>query len=742
MIKISRRDFLKLGAVGGAGLLLAVYFRTGGEVVKAETEVWDDAPGVFQPNAWLRIDSAGAVTVRINHSEMGQGITTGLAMILAEELDADWGKVAVEIAPAESVYKNPAFRVQMTGDSTSTRTSWDILRKAGAAARFMLVQAAAGAWSVSASECRTEKGQVIHPPSGKSAGYGQLAASAAQVPVPENVALKTPDEFKLIGQEIPRLDTLIKTTGAAVFGMDVQMDGLLNAVIVRPPTLGASAKSWDAGLVTSLPGVRQVVQVDAGIAVVADTFWQAQQAASVLSVEWTEGNASLSSKAIREEWRRLAETEEGQNRFQVGSPLAVMEEAQRVIEAVYELPYQAHATPEPMNCTAHVHDGKCEIWAPTQNQDAAQEVAARLTGLSYEQVEIRTTFLGGGFGRRIHVDYVAEAVQVAQAVGKPVKVIWTREDDLRHDRFRPGSYNVIKAGLDANGKIIALTHKLVGADYMAEGLTVLMPSMLPYGIPRGVRNLASSAFNGVAPIIIPGAKALEGAEELPYAIEHMQVNYVKSDPGIPMGLWRSVAFSVNTFVVESFLDEIAAATGQDPFKLREQLLANSPRRKRVLQLAAEKVNWGQRPSENVYQGISALDFQGAMLAMVADVSVTGGKVKIHRIVVALDCGIVINPKLVRAQMESGVVFGLTAALKSEITVEKGQVEQSNFHDFCLLRMDEMPQVEVYLVPSAEPPLGVGEAAVALTAPAVANAIFAATGKRVRRLPINGDELVG
>lgn len=734
MKKLSRRDFLKLGVVGGAGLLLAVYFRTGGEVVKAETDVWDDVPGVFQPNAWLRIDGAGAVTVRINHSEMGQGITTGLAMILAEELDADWDKVSVEIAPAESVYKNPAFRVQMTGDSTSTRTSWDILRQAGAAARLMLVQAAAGAWSVPASECHTEKGQVIHSPSGESAGYGQLVSLASQLPVPENVALKTPAEFKLIGQNIPRLDTLIKTTGAAVFGMDVQLPGLLNAVIVRPPTLGATVQRWDDSKVLQADGVWHVVQIDAGIAVVADTFWRANKAAELLDVEWTEGNVSLSSKAVREEWIRLAETEEGRNRFQVGTPLEVMEEAQRVIEAAYEIPYQAHATPEPMNCTAYIHDDKCEIWAPTQNQDAAQEVAARLTGLSYEQVEIHTTFLGGGFGRRIHVDYVAEAVQVAQAVGKPVKVIWTREDDMRHGVYRPGSYNIIKAGLDVNGNITAWLHKIVGADYMAEGLTVLMPSMLPYGFPRGVRNMASSAFNGVAPRVIPGAKALEGAEELPYGIEHMQVNFINADPGIPMGFWRSVAYSVNNFVVESFLDEIAVETGQSPLALREQLLANSPRLKNVLQLAAEKANWGQSPAD-VYQGIAALDFQGAMLAMVAEVSVSDRKVKVHRIVVAVDCGIVVNPRQVIAQMESGVAFGLTAALKSQITVEHGQVEQSNFHNFKLLRMDEMPNVEVVLVPSDQPPLGVGESVVPLVAPSVANAIFAATGKRIRKLPI-------
>ena len=743
MRKLSRRDFLKLGAVGGAGLLLAVYFRTGGEVVKAETDVWDDSLVAFQPNAWLRINHQGAVTVRINHSEMGQGITTGLAMILAEELDADWSKVSVEIAPTEAVYKNPMFRVQMTGDSTSTRSSWDILRQAGAAARLMLVQAAASAWAVPVSECRTEKGQVIHSPSGESAGYGQLVSLASQLPVPENVALKTPAEFKLIRQSLPRLDTLVKTTGAAIFGMDVQVSGMLEAYVLRPPTLGAVIQNWDSALAESLPGVRHVLEIDAGIAVVADTFWQAQQAASAMQVKWTDGEVSLSSETMSREWGELARTEEGQNRFQVGTPEETIQGAARVIEAIYELPYQAHATPEPMNCTASVRDGKCEVWAPTQNQDASQEVAARVTGLAYEDIEIHTTFLGGGFGRRLYADYVKDAVHISQAIGKPVKVIWTREDDMRHDFYRPGSYNIIRAGLDSTGKIIAWLHKIVAPDYMADGLTVLIPSMLPYSVPRAARNLASSAFNTVAPLIIPGAKALEGAEELPYAIEHMQVNYVNVNPAIPKGFWRSVAFSVNTFIVESFLDEIAAETGQDSLALREQLLVNSPRLKNVLQLAAEKANWGHPSSAEIYQGIAALNFQDAMLAMVAEVSVDGkGAVKVHRVVIAVDCGLVINPKLVTAQMESGVAFGLTATLKSQITIKDGQIEQSNFHDFKLLRMNEMPDVEVHIVPNDQPPLGVGESAVALVAPAVCNAVFAATGKRIHTLPIDFKELAG
>ncbi|CAG0959418.1 xanthine dehydrogenase YagR molybdenum-binding subunit [Anaerolineae bacterium] len=741
MTTISRRNFLKLGVLGGTALLLGVYLGTGGELVKGPTEVWDDLPGTFEPNAWLRLNSDGSVLVRINHSEMGQGITTGLAMIIAEELDAGWDRVSVEIAPAEAVYKNPAFNVQMTGDSTSTRTSWNILRQAGAAARQMLVQAAATTWSVPISECWAEKGQVIHQPSGKKLSYGQLVSLAAQLAIPENVTLKISQDYKIIGRSYPRLDTPIKCTGEAIFGIDAQVPELLNAVVVRPPTIGAKIKTWDANQVMSSPGMRHVVEIDAGIAVVASTFWQAKKAAEQLRVEWTEGNATLSSDTLRQQWIELAKTQEGRTRYQKGNSKDALAGATRIIQAIYELPYQAHATPEPMNCTAYVSNGKCDIWAPTQNQDAAQEVAARITGLAYRDINIHTTYLGGGFGRRISVDYVAEAVQISHTLGKPVKVIWSREDDIRHDFYRPGSYNILQAGLDPKGKIIAWTHKIVGPDYMAEGLPVLFPSMLPYGVPRGARNLASSISNAVIPTIIPGAKVVEGATDLPYAIDNIQVNHVNADPGIPKGFWRSVAFSTNTFVVESFLDEIAAETGQDPFTLREQLLVNSPRLRNVLRLAAEKVNWGQQSPAGVYRGMAALDFQGAMLSIVAEVSVAGsGAVQVHRMVGALDCGIAINPKLVTTQMESGIVFGLTAALKSQITVKNGKVMQSNFHDFPLLRMNEMPQVEIHIIPSDQPPLGVGESAVPLVAPAVANAIFAATGKRIRKLPVDSIEL--
>lgn len=739
---ISRRQLLIGGSLGGAALLLGVYFKTGGELVKGPLEVWDNTPGAFAPNAWLRIDQDGSVTVRVNHSEMGQGVTTALPMLIAEELDMDWTTLHVEIAPAEAVYKNPAFHAQFTGDSTSVRTSWDILRRAGAVARAMLIGAAAQTWKVPTSECRTENSVVMHDATGRQLGYGELAPIAATLPIPEAVPLKAPKDFKVIGQRYRRLDTPLKTTGKAVFGIDVQMPGLLIATVVHPPIIGGMVKTLDSSRATALPGVHSVLKIDTGIAVVADTFWQAKRAADALSIEWrSAGRDPISSTALRAQWAERASREQGDPVYQHGEVEPSMAGASQTIRAVYELPYQAHATPEPMNCTAYVHDGHCEVWAPTQNQDAAQEVAAKITGLAYKDIDIHTTYLGGGFGRRINVDYVAEAVQISKAMGKPVKMIWTREEDIQHDFFRPAAYNVVEVGLDAQGLPVAWTHKIVGSDFMTQGLPVIFPSILPYQVPRGIRNLASSLLKAVAPTVIPGKKAGEGASPFPYHIANIQVSYINAEPGIPIGFWRSVAFSMNTFVVESVMDEIATATGQDPFDLRARLLANTPRLRNVMRLAAEKANWRQKPVDGVFRGIAVVNFQETMIGMVAEVSVTDtGAVKVHRIVCAIDCGVVINPNIVTAQMEGGIAFGLTATLKSHITIEKSRVEQSNFHNFPLLCMDEMPQVEVHIVPSDRPPTGVGESAVPTVAPAVTNAVFAATGKRIRKIPIDPNEL--
>jgi isoquinoline 1-oxidoreductase beta subunit len=734
---MSRRRFLKIGAFAGAGLTVGIYLGTGGERRKSPTEVWPDRKGHFKPNAWVCIGPDESVTVRVNHTEMGQGITTALAMIVAEELDADWANVRVDIAPAEALYKNPAFNCQMTAASTSVKTSWDPLRRAGAAARQMLMAAAARTWGVPFQECRTERGAVVHEASARRLRYGALVEAAAKSPAPEQVVLKKRGSFRIIGQPMPRLETPEKIHGSAVFGIDVRVPGMLNAAVVHAPVFGARVVAFDATAAGPMPGVRQVFEISSGIAVVADTFWQAKTAADNIRIQWAPSEREgLSSESLRERWAELCRTK-GKSVFQQGDPEGAFTNAAKTLQAIYELPYQAHATPEPMNCTAHVEKDRCEIWASTQNQDGAQEAAARITGLGYDRIVVHTPFAGGGFGRRITVDYVAEAVEVSKVIRAPVKVTWTREEDMRHDFYRPAVLGMLEAALDADGRPIAWKHRIVGPDHMAHQLPRLIPTSLPYGIPRALRNTTGALASMILPRIVPGKKAVEGAAPLSYALANVAVEYVHDDPGIPLGFWRSVAFSQNVFFVESFMDEIAAAAGRDPLELRLSLLNPTPRLKGALKLAAEKTNWGQPPPANGYRGLAAYDFHGTHLAAVAEISAgKNDRLRVHRVVCAVNCGVVVNPKLVADQITGGIAFGLTAALKSRITVTKGRVDQGNFDDFPLLRMHEMPEVEVHIVPSADPPTGIGESAVPIIAPAVANAFFAATGRRIRRLPLH------
>lgn len=672
----------------------------------------------------------------VNHTELGQGITTALPMMIAEELEADWGQIQAEIAPAEKIYKNPEFNTQMTASSSSVHSSWEILRSAGATARELLRKAAAQTWGVSVSECRAEKSTIIHKSSGRTLGYGDLVEKAASLPIPEEVPLKDPNSFKIIVKRMPRLDTAVKLDGSAVFGMDIRIPGMLVATVIHAPVIGARLKSVNPIRAESYPGVRQVLNIESGIAVVADTFWQAKTGAEALEIEWDESEAvNISSPEIQKRLAGLAETE-GKTMYEVGDPVEVLEKSANSIQAVYELPYQAHATPEPMNCTAHVREDGCDIWVPTQHQDASQEIASKITRLDYGAINVHTTFTGGGFGRRIDVDYVAEAVRISKAMKRPVKLIWTREEDTRNDYYRPNSYNVLKAALNSNGLPVAWEHRIASADHMAHALPRLLPSMLPYGMPRLFRNLITSLAEYVLPRVVPGEKVIEGAAPLPYDIKNVRVNFINHDPGIPLGFWRSVAHSSNAFVVECFMDEIAAAKGLDPYELRYRLASKTPRLQNALKLAAKKTGWHQKPPQGIFRGLAAHEFHETMLVFVAEVSVDdSGEVKVHRVVCAVDCGVVINPKIVEAQMEGGIAFGLTATLKSSITIRNGQVEQSNLDDFTLLRMDEMPKVEVHLVKSNNPPTGIGESAVPMIAPAVANAIYSATGKRIRKLPI-------
>jgi len=715
LANLSRRDFLKVGVAVGGGLVLGFYLPGRDDSLQAATE--SGAP--FAPNAWLRIGTDGGVTVMLHKSEMGQGIMTSLPMLVAEDLEADWSKIRVEFAPADIAYYTwftPTFGAQFTGGSRSVRGSWDILREAGATAREMLIAAAAENWGVAVETCRAEGGEVIHKPSGQRISYGALANKAATLPVPKEVPLKDPKDFRLIGARTARLDTPSKVNGSAVFGIDVKVPGMLIARVLRCPVFGGKVASYDATKAKAIQGVRDVVQIEGGIAVVADGYWPATLGLKALEVQWDEGpKAKLSSADITATFKALAEQPGAVARHE-GDATQALASAAKKLEAIYEVPFLAHATMEPMNCTAHVRKDGCDVWVPTQGQTGAQQTAMKITGLPEESVKIHTTLLGGGFGRRFEQDFVADAVEISKLVGAPVKVIWSREDDMQHDFYRPATYNRLSAGLDPQGLPIAWTHRIVG------------PSIMSRSFPDRVKD-------GIDP------SSVEGAANIPYNIPNLHVEYVMKDTGIPVGFWRSVGSSQNAFITECFLDELAAAAGKDPYEFRRQLLDKAPRHKAVLELAATKAGWGQPLPEGRHRGIAVHFSFGSYVAEVAEVSVDkDGNVRVHRVVCAVDCGRVVNPDTVEAQMQSGIVYGLTAALKGEITIENGRVKQSNFHDYEMLRMEEMPVIEVYILPSTEAPGGVGEPGTPPIAPAVVNAIFAATGKRIRKLPIRSEDL--
>jgi len=688
-MKLDRRNFLKT-----SGLLLGFYLparsRLSAETSASKTKL----------NAYVHVGADDTVTLFIHKAEMGQGTVTSLSMLLAEELECDWNKIRTEFPGVDRSY-GP---MQGVFGSMSIRTSWDPLRKAGASAREMLIAAAAQKWGVDRSQCRAENGVVINTASNARLSYGSLAEAAAQLPVPANVTLKDPKQFRLIGTSPKRLDTPGKVDGRTQFGIDVRVPGMLYASLMRCPVFGGKVADFDATKAKAVPGVKQVVPISNGVAVIADNTWSAMEGRRALQIRWEEGpRANTSSASIRKMFADLAEKPGAVARKQ-GDVDAAMASASKKIEAVYEAPYLAHAPMEPLNCVAHVRPDGCEVWASTQIQTAARDIAAKVTGLAPEKVQVHTMYLGGGFGRRGGSDYIGEAVEIAKAVGQPVKLTWTREDDLQHDMYRPASYTRFAAGLDSDGWPVAWSARIA------------CPSF------GGLRN-------GV------DRTGVEGIADILYGIPNIQVEYHAADAGIPVSYWRSVGYSQNTFFIECFVDELAAAGGKDPVELRRRLLAKSPRLLGVLELAAEKSGWGQPLPAGRFRGIAVVNNIGSFNAQVAEVSVNQGKLRVHRVVCAVDCGQVVHPKGVEQQIQSGIVYGLTAALKDSITIDRGRVQQQNFHQYDVLRMDEMPVVEVHIVPSQNAPGGIGEASTPSIAPAVANAIFAATGNRIRHLPI-------
>lgn len=700
-------------------------------------------PGVINP--WIRIGEDNTTTIRVSYSEMGQGIATALCMIVAEELEADWSGVRFKMAPVADVYKHPAYGIQWTVSSMSIQASWDLWRKAGASARILLITAGARLWQVPVDECRAKDSHVFHPATGQKLPFSALIYKTQGLVLQDDPVLKQPDRFRLIGRSVPRLDSLPKINGSAVFGIDVQVPGMLSATVIHPPVLGARQGSvLNREAVLKMPGVREVLIIRTGVAIVAGTLWQAISAMDGIKIEWQDKDIlPVSTNLLLKRWADLGENE-GKTFHKTGDTSEIFKtrDGKREVKACYDLPYQAHATPEPMNCTAHVSPGRCEIWVPTQNPKGVQEIAAELTGLKNEQIIVHTTFLGGGFGRRALVDYAGEAVEISLKMKTPVKMIWTREEDIGHDFFRSATHNVMKALIDEKGHPLAWLHRIVGADVFARALPEVITGMLPDSFPRFVKTSAKSLARTLMPRFVAGKKAVNGAGPLPYAMDNMTVEFINDDPGIPLCWWRSVAPSANCFAVESFMDELAAVAGRDPFALRHELLEKTPGLQAVLKHAADLARWSEALPEGRHRGIAAHNFQETLMALVAEISVSpASHIKVHQVFCALDCGIAVNPGNIRAQVQSAIAFGLTATLKSSITFKDGRVLQSNFHDFPILRMDEMPHVEVYIVPSTHPPTGIGEVAVPLIGPAVANAVFAATGRRIRKLPIMPADLV-
>jgi isoquinoline 1-oxidoreductase beta subunit len=722
--EMTRRQFLKLTTIAGSGLTLGAMLPGCGSGPSSSGTAAGPAAPLAMP--FVRIDPDNTVTVISKHVEAGQGVWTGLPAIVADELDASWDQMRVESAPAKvPLYGNFAFdpqgHVQGTGGSSAVANSWNQLRQAGAVARAMLVQAAAAQWKVPGGEITVSEGVVSHAGSGKKATFGELAGSAAKLPVPTEVKLKDPGQFKLIGREkLPRLDSRAKSTGKQQFAIDVMLPGMMTAVVMRPPRFGAKATSFDASKAKAVPGVVDVVQIPRGVAVVGRDMWSAKKGRDVLQVTWDESGAETrGTDQLMKEYKRLGRLKETATVAKVGDPDATLKHAAKVIDAEFEFPYLAHAPMEPLTAVCQLSPDKCEIWAGCQFQTVDQMNAAAATGLKPEQIVINTLAAGGTFGRRANVesDYIAEVASIAKATGGkyPVRLIWTREDDITGGRYRPLNYHHVTAGVGKDGKVVAYKQRVVGQSIVAD---------TPF---------AAMIKDGVDPTAVEGSAAEQ------YDLDNVHVTWTQPKVGVPVLWWRSVGHSHMAFSKEVVIDELAQAAGQDPVAFRLALLEKHPRHAAVLKLAAEKAGWDKPfPKEKGRgRGVAVQESFGSVVAQVAEVTVAGNKITVDRVVCAVDCGIAVTPDVVKAQMQSGIGYGLSAALHGKITLTKGHVDQTNFHQYEVLRINEMPRViEVYIVPSTNPPSGVGEPGTPPIAPAVANAVRAATGIKLRKLPFD------
>jgi isoquinoline 1-oxidoreductase/isoquinoline 1-oxidoreductase beta subunit len=731
-LKSTRRQFIKASVTATGGLSLAVNLpgcATFNSQGLSQNQSW-------VANAWLEISKDSDVIFTLDRIEMGQGTSTGLTTLLAEELEVEPSEIVIKYAPVDSVYRNPDYGLQMTGGSNSISSSWRQIRESGAAAREMLIEAAAEVYGVPIAQCVAESGKVVLQGSGKALSYGELATLAASKSVPSKPKFKKASVFRYIGKKIARFVIAENVNGPIAYVIDTEIDGMAYAVLSRCPVSGGKIKSFNAKKALESKGVVAVYEIYNGIAVVAEQYWQARKAQNLLEIVWDEGALStLSSESMFSLFKKSAIEDEGKYAREEGDFEEALSEADRTIEVEYQTPFLAHATLEPMNCVVEVNDNGARVWAPTQAPDLARIAVARVTDLSPDDVEVTVTAIGGGFGRRLTQDFIEEAAAVAYQAKRPIKLMWSREEDTQHDWYRPATYHKLKATLNQSNTVTGWDHQIVAPNLLDWYIRDAAPAQYPWA-PKFMYGVLGSAGLAMQGIAVPNDEtAIEGAVSVPYNIANLQVRHTHADIGVPVSFWRSVGHSQNAFYVESFIDELAHETKGDPYIFRRSLLQNHPRHQKVLDLAAERAGWNTTLQEGRFRGIAVHESFRSYVAQVVEVSVDNGSIKVHRVVCVVDCGIVVNPDIVKAQMEGGIIFALTAALYGEISIKNGRVEQSNFDDYALLRMHETPKIEVHLVESNESPSGVGEPGVPPLAPAVANAIFAATGKRLRSLPL-------